>query len=335
LRGTVDQIFLGADLGGTKTHVVVADGTGRVLGFAESGPGNHESVGYDGFKQSLHQGVSAALSAAGATPMAVTGAGFGIAGYDWPIETEPMLNVIRTLGLSGETGLVNDVELGLLAGSPHGWGVAVVSGTGCNCRGWDETRQHHGRVTGGGIEFGEFAGASELMYRAARAIAYHWTGRGPATALSDTFVKRFNVADLGDLLQNLICHNIEFSASDAPLVFQVAATGDAVALDLIRWAGSELGQMACTVIRQLHFESLDFDLVQIGSMFDGSPLLSEDMKKVVYALAPRANFIRTKHPPVTGAVLLGMQSAGIEITEETRQTLFATMPNLKNHNGGS
>ena len=37
--------YLGADLGATKTHVIVADGDGRVLGFGKGGPGNHEISG--------------------------------------------------------------------------------------------------------------------------------------------------------------------------------------------------------------------------------------------------------------------------------------------------
>ncbi|MEM5776038.1 MAG: BadF/BadG/BcrA/BcrD ATPase family protein [Anaerolineaceae bacterium] len=74
--------YLGADLGGTKTRVIVVDPGGRVLGFGESGPGNHETVGFDGFKSNLHQAVNQALAAARATPAQIGGAGFGIAGLD-------------------------------------------------------------------------------------------------------------------------------------------------------------------------------------------------------------------------------------------------------------
>ena len=92
-------------------------------------------------------------------------------------------------------------------------------------------------------------------------------------------------------------------------------------LDLVRWAGSELGELANTVIRQLNFQELDFDLVQIGSTFDGSPLLTEEMKKKVHAVAPGAKFIRTHEPPVMGAVLLGMQAGGVAIDAAVRDNL--------------
>ena len=244
------------------------------------------------------------------------------------------MDIIGTLGLTCPVELVNDCELGVYCGSPRGWGVAVVSGTGCNCRGWDESRTRFGRVTGGGLEFGEFAGASEMMFMAGRAIAYEWTGRGPATALSTALVEKYGVKDLHDLLQGFICHQFEFDATDALLVFKVAAQGDAVAIDLIRWVGRELGEMANTVIRQLHFENIAFDLVQIGSMFDGSPLLSEEMKKVVHAVAPGANFIRTKDPPVMGAVILGMHASGIKPELDVRARLTSSISGLHAGNNG-
>ena len=323
------QYFLGADLGGTKTHVMISDDSGHALGFGESGPGNHESVGYKGFRANLNQAAQQALTSAGVQSGQIAGGGFGIGGYDWPIEKKSMLNVISSLRLGGPIGLVNDAELGILTGSPRGWGIAVVSGTGCNCRGWDVTRQRRGRVTGSGLEFGEGAGASELMFMVTRAIAYDWTGRGPKTALSMAFVEKYGFKDVEDLLQHVICHRIEIDASDAPLVFKVAASGDPVAVELIRWAGRELGEMAVTVIRQLDFQEIEFDLVQIGGMWDGSPLLTEEMRKTVLKIAPKANFIRSKEPPVMGAVLLSMEAAGLAPDEKVRENLIRTIPLLR------
>ena len=59
------RYYLGADLGATKTHTLIVDETGRALGFGESGPANHESVGYEGMFQSMHDGLEQALRSAG------------------------------------------------------------------------------------------------------------------------------------------------------------------------------------------------------------------------------------------------------------------------------
>jgi len=71
------RYYLGADLGATKTHTLIVDETGRAVGFGESGPGNHESVGYDGMFQSMKSGMAQALRAAGLSKADIAGAGFG------------------------------------------------------------------------------------------------------------------------------------------------------------------------------------------------------------------------------------------------------------------
>jgi N-acetylglucosamine kinase-like BadF-type ATPase len=307
----MSRYFLGGDVGATKTHALIADESGQAVGFGEAGPGNHEVVGYDGLSAALETAVSGALAAAGLARQQIAGAGFGVAGYDWPSEREPTLVAIRSLGLGAPVDAVNDTTLGLLAGAAEGWGVAVVSGTGCNCRGWDRSRQREGKVTGHGIWMGEAAGASELIFKTLQAIAREWTRRGPPTQLTPAFVEHTGSRSIEEFLENLTIGNIDVDASAARLVFQVAARGDPVAMGLIRWAGCELGELACAVIRQLEFEKLAFDVVLIGSMFDGGPMLIEPMRQTIQARAPGAYLVRLTVPPVIGAVVLGMQQAGL------------------------
>jgi N-acetylglucosamine kinase-like BadF-type ATPase len=113
------------------------------------------------------------------------------------------------------------------------------------------------------------------------------------------------------------------SAAAAPVVFQVAAGGDEVAQEAIRWAGRELGDLAVGVIRQLGFEELDFEVVLAGSLYDGSPALIEALRATIHAIAPGARLVRLTAPPVVGGVLLGMEQAGVEYAS-IRQTLIET-----------
>ena len=84
------RYFLGVDTGATKSHALIADECGRALGFGESGPGNYEAVGWDGMRQALHTITHQALASAGIAREQITGAGFGIAGYDWPGRPRPL-----------------------------------------------------------------------------------------------------------------------------------------------------------------------------------------------------------------------------------------------------
>ena len=322
----MNRYFIGFDIGGTKTHALVADETGRCLGFGEAGPGNHAEVGYTGFWAVIRAAAAQALAAAGVSHEQVAGAGFGVGGYDWPSEKEPTLEAIRSAGFKAPVEIVNDTLLGLLAGAPAGWGVAVVSGTGCNCWGWDRERRRIGHVTGNGQMMGEGAGALELVNKAIQVLAHAWTRRGPATELASVLVQSAGANDLSDLLEGLVNGQYVLTPAAAPLIFQTAAGGDSVAIDLIRWAGHELGELACAVIRQLEFQDLAFDVVQVGSMYAGSPLLTEVMAQTIHLLAPRARLVRLNTLPVVGAVLLGMEAAGIIVTPAIRFSLIQSIP---------
>src|SRR5215510_4395858 len=183
------KYFLGADLGATKTHTLITDESGNALGFGESGTGNHETVGYDGMYAAMLESMQQALNASGLNKADIAGAGFGVAGYDWPSEAEVTAKTIDRLALNAPYKFVNDTVPGLVAGSDEGWGVVLVSGTGSNCRGWDREHKREGRVTGHGVMMGEGTGGTELMHRAMQIVGYSWSKRGPKTKLAEALVE--------------------------------------------------------------------------------------------------------------------------------------------------
>ncbi len=282
-----------------------------MLGLGSGGAGNHEDVGYDGLAKTLAAIARQALNEAGIETAQLAGAGFGIAGLDWPSQQEPTLAALQPLALgTTPVEIVNDTIIGLVAGAAEGWGVGVVSGTRCNCWGWDRQRRV-GRMTGIGRKMGEAAGGFELVDKSIEAVALAWTRRGQPTRLTGRFIELTGATDAADLLEGLSLNYYQLDASAAPAVFQVAAEGDAVATELVLWAGREVGSLAIGVIRQLGIEALAFDVVLIGSFYDGSPLVVETMRRTIQTTAPGARLVRLKVPPVIGGVLLGMEQAGI------------------------
>ena len=321
--------FLGADLGATKTHTLIIDETGTALGFGESGPGNHEVVGYDGMFNAMQISMQQALNAAGLTKADIAGAGYGVAGFDWSTEYDVTAQTIERLEVNSPYKFVNDAVPGLVAGAEEGWGVVVVSGTGSNCRGWDKEHKREGRVSGHGQLMGENAGASELMFHCMQRVGYAWSRRGPMTKLADVFIEKVGAKDLEDMIRGYTMYEYQIDASFAPLVFQVAAEGDQVARDLIHWAGTELGEMINGVIRQLDFKDLAFDVVMAGSMFDGGAMLIDPMRETTLKFAPRARFVRLDVPPVMGAAILGVEAAGIQVTKEIRNRIKETIKAIR------
>jgi N-acetylglucosamine kinase-like BadF-type ATPase len=302
------RLFLGVDIGATKCHALIANEFGQTLGFGEAGPGNHEVVGYPGLIEALHKCTDDALNMAGVSTSSISAAGFGIAGYDWPGELEPTLDAVSHLGLSAQIEVVNDTIIGLVAGAEKGWGIGLVSGTGCNCWGWNENHEI-GRVSGNGGWFGEYAGGGDIVQKAVTAVAYEAFQRGPATQLTPIFLKLTGAQNAFDLLEGLTLTRYEIDSRAAPLVIQAARQGDQVALSIIQWAGDELGELANCVIRQIGLEQKEFDVVLIGSIFNSGELLLASLRSKIIQIAPTARFVRLSTPPVVGGVLIAMQKS--------------------------
>jgi len=308
------RYFLGVDIGATKSHALIADEHGQAVGFGQVGPGNHEGVGYDGLENVLLTCTGQAMRMAGIRKEDIAGAGFGVAGYDWPGELAPTLKAISCLELNAPVEAVNDTIIGLVAGAEQGWGVGLVSGTGCNCWGWDEAH-HIGRVTGMGGWFGEYAGGGDIVHHAIIAVAYEAFRRGPSTRLTQAFLNLTGAKDALDLFEGLTLEKYQIESGVAPLVFEIAAQGDAVAVGILAWAGQELAEMANGVIRQIGLEHKAFDLVLIGSIFSGGQMVTRPLQERVHSVAPGARLVRLEAPPVTGGVLIGMQLSNIEMSK--------------------
>lgn len=316
----MSSYFLGVDIGATKTDALIADEAGHALGMGRTGPGNQQTVGYEGMEAAIREATGQALAASGLSIERIEGAGFGIAGFDWPSQRPQMLaSIHKALKIDGRIAIANDAVLGLLAGTDTGWGVALAGGTSNNCRGRDP-QGREGRVTGDGSQFGEYGGAYELATKALHVVTAAWTMRGPATALTGALIRYLGASDLDDMLEGLALGRYRVGADAAPLVFQVAEAGDSVAREVIAWSGRELGSLAVGVIRQLGFEQSSFDVVLMGSLFNGGPLFIEPVRDTILAEAPSARLVRLSAPPVIGGVMLGMEQAGVN-TARVREKL--------------
>lgn len=302
--------YLGIDIGGTKSHAMITDSAGVIHGFGEAGAGNHEQIGFDGLARVLNEITAQALRQAGISRDQIAGAGFGLCGYDWPSERQPHLDAIATLGLACPVEAVNDAVIGLIAGARSGWGVCIVAGTSCNAWGRD-VHGRYGHVIGMGGMAGEGAGGSEIVHAAIVAICHAYTRRGAPTALTQTFCEQFALPGAGSLIEAYCENTIDVSAYLAPLVFKTADSGDAVARDIIQWAGRELGTLAVCVARQLDLESQPFEVVTAGSIFKGGSLLYDSLQAYLSEHAPYAVLVPLRGEPLIGAVLLGMECGGL------------------------
>jgi N-acetylglucosamine kinase-like BadF-type ATPase len=301
--------LLGVDTGSSKTHALISDMSGRIIGFGESGCGNYEVVGAEGFIDTVNDAVNKAFSFAGVSKLEIASMGFGFSGYDWPSEAPIMVKAIRSLQINSPYQFVNDVMLGLIAGSTEGWGVAADAGTGNNVIGRDKSGKI-GRITGNSIRFGEFGGASEMVWRAMLAVTYAWSKRGPETRLTQLFIDHFRVESEFELIESLATDKIHLDPALAINIIQLARDGDLQARETVRFSANELALNVNAVIRQLKFDTTEFEVVMMGRVFNAGDIYFKPFQETILKFAPKAKFVKLLVPPVAGAVLLAAEVSG-------------------------
>ena len=305
------KYFLGIDVGSSKTHALIVEETGRCVGFGKSGGGNHQGVGYAGLTDVLRESFAQACETSGVGAASISGAGFGVAGYDFPSDRNPHLQAIASLGLSCPVEVVNDGMNGLLAGATHGIGVNVTAGSSNNCRGRGRNGAA-GRIVGNGITFGEFGGAYEIAARGLQMVNHAWIKRIPLTALTRIYIEALGAKDEMDLMEGLSNGQYHLFPYLAMKVVDAAREGDSAACEVMEWAGEELGWLAVAVARQINMQDEDVEIIQSGSVFEAGELIMRPMRELILKHCPKARLIRLDGPPVVGAVILGMEQTGFD-----------------------
>jgi len=294
-------VVLGVDGGGTKTHAVLADETGRVLGAGSSGPSNWEMVGLRGAGDAIGDALDRALAESGVERGAIEAATFGLAGVDWPSDVPRVESALEALNMRMPQQVVNDSFIALRAGTREPWGAVVIAGTGTVAAGRNREGDSF-RTLGLGRNLGDVGSASDVSEEAMRAVALAYVGRGRETSLSEQLCGLTGTETVAQMLEEW-SRGGEQQMNAAPLVLSCAQAGDQVAQAIVEWAGNELGSAVGAVVRRLEMEDEPYELVLAGGLFRGkSELLEETISRCV----PSAHLVRLRSEPVVGAVLMAL-----------------------------
>ena len=321
------RAVLGVDGGGSKTHALVADERGEVLGFASSGRSNWEDTGLEAAGAALAEAIGGALAAAQVPPGALAASAFGLAGLDWDPD-RPMLGaLLDPLGLAGPRRLENDSFIALRAGASRPFGVVVIAGTGHVAAGRDPAGRTV-RTLGLGPMYGDFGSATDVAEEAVRAVADAYTGRGPATSLSRLLPPLAGCASAEQLLQRL-SRGLVLLPEAAPLVLQEAEAGDPACRQIVLHAGASLGESAAVVARRLGLGGQRFELVLAGGLFRSrNRLLEGALVDTMARQAPQAVPVHLTCRPVVGAALDALDLAGLPTDPGVRDRLVASSEGL-------
>lgn len=316
--------YLGIDGGGSKTTCAVGD-EGSQLATVTAGPSNITRVGEVRARQSLHQAIGQACTAAGIVPRQLARACIGAAGAGRKEIAGVMRRLVAEV-ISAEVEVVGDMEIALAAAFGEGAGVIVIAGTGSIAYGRD-AQGRTARAGGWGFAISDEGSAHWIGRAAVSALLRAADEVGddlplddqaehdrawPASRLFRELKTAWGLASLQELARTANSAHRDFAVL-FPAVLVAAESGDLVARQVIAEASRELAQLADIVMRQLFSRqhssaSSPIPMATAGGVFRHAAMIRELFYNQVRAANPHVIFGSEVVDPVQGALQMARRT---------------------------
>jgi len=319
--------LLGIDGGGTRTVAWLADGVGKVLARAESGPSNPLKAGFQAAQRELARAFRACLRQAGfrpgsahaTRPPVLKAVCAGIAGVDRPSVHRPLLAWMRLHVPAHHHLLTTDAAIALAAAVRNAPGIIVIAGTGSIAF----ARDDQGRLLrsgGWGIPFDDRGAGYDIGCKAVGAALEAFDGRGPHTGLLERITGHLRLRDITEVVpQQLEQQQI---AALFPLVMEAAREGDLVARHLCDAAAGDLASLAAALLKRAGWMDRTIPVVTTGGVFRSSDQIRRAFARHLRRMAPLARAEMLERPPVEGAVWLARTLGKSKLSRRTTSGHF-------------
>ena len=298
------RYVLGVDQGATKTAVVLADETGRILSSAVSPGANHAVTGMDSAMYQIRSAVDSVLAQAAVDLKSVAAIGAGITGADFDREYR-MLHDELFRQFRIPVRVVNDCMIALYAESRETGNVIICGGTGLNI----------GLLSGNGRKmiFGyyiddAFQGAEALGSRVLRAITDAELGICPPTILTEKALKYFGTESVDGLLELLYTENerknMKFLVPD---MVDCALRGDGTAKRILDDFSDGIANYTISGLRRCSMLNEPVSVYFSGGIFRDNQLLISSISEKIARIHPHITAVEAVFEPVIGAALLGLE----------------------------
>lgn len=301
------QFYLGVDGGGTKTHVALMNEKREIVGEGTSGPSNPLRVGVETAVSNIAKALNVATDQSGVLTVDISAATLGLAGVRRAdLKQRVKASFVEQFRIR-KTEVFTDAEIALFATTQGKPGIVVIAGTGSVCLGKNEKGEM--AIAGGwGPLAGDEGGGVGIAQMALHAVAKASDGRGISTILSERASEYFRASGPENLIVAIYSPQVDNSriAGFARFVVEAAQSGDAVAINILEEAGSELGLAALAVIEKLGLRRTKVPVGCVGSVFKAGEILTRPMIETVHTVAPKAFLTQPTMPPAHAAALMAL-----------------------------
>lgn len=305
----MNALFAGVDGGGTRTRVRICDEHGNEVASAE-GPGSAIQPGAAARSAAVvREAVQRACAdAPGGTLRALC---VGVAGAGRDEERDALQASLESDQVAPSVIVVTDAEIALEDAFGAGPGVLVTAGTGSIAYGKGPTGLL-ARCGGWGPVIGDEGSGAWIGRRGLGIAAASADGREPETTLGVGILAALDLESMEQLIPWAAAATPADLARLAPVVLEVAATGDLRANSLVTLAVEELALHARTLARKLFSdERAAFRLAMHGGLLAPKSLLRRRLEQRLKSIAPGATILAEVVTPERGAARIAMRESGV------------------------
>lgn len=304
--------LLAVDGGGTKTHAVLVNAEGTILGEGRAGASNYQVVGEDGAKEALIEAVLAAFTEVGGL-VNVEKAVFALAGIDTSKDEKIVEGVVQRvvtdLSIQIDHLLIeNDCLSALLGATQNKAGILLIAGTGSIVYAHDGNKRIV-RSGGWGHRVGDEGSGYWIGKHAIQSVLKMQDGRGERTLLARLVLDKLGFNRIEDLYN--WTYSDSYSVDDvgalASVVDEAYKLGDAVSKRILDHATDELILLIKTVMEKADIQQEDFDLILQGGVFHHNTYIKNQVLERIQQYTTKVNFVRTTEEPIRNIIKRGLK----------------------------
>lgn len=321
------KLIAGVDGGGTKTIVALLDEEGHLFGRVRCAATNYrpQNAGaiVDELKKSITQLCREAKLPAERKPDILSACLSGLGRAD---ARQHLKEQLSKADIAAQIVAESDAMAALYGAFSGRSGIIIIAGTGSIAFGKAPSGTTF-RCGGWGYLLGDEGSGFDIGRNAITAALQAVDGRGPATSLRNRLEAFFQVETIDQAVTKIYEKYATRGAlaQCAPLVFEEAKKGDAVALDIVTSAAAALAKLVLVLLQKMASPDAA-QVALLGNLFHNA-LLHANVVALLQKEASELKIVKPDFPADIGAALLGLEKCGVPISHAATARLKAGVRN--------
>ena len=319
------RIVLGMDIGGTKSHAVLADETGTILGEGVGGSGNINFIPLEMAEESFTDAITAARQQAGIETLETEFAVIGI-----EPQPGPLFPCINRFARPKKIIRKQEGECSLVGGLADKVGVSLIAGTGSVGWGRNAAGEVHETSCWGPI--GDEGSAYWLAQRGLNAAFHAEDRRGPPTKMHEKILEKIGGSNIRNNITLLYTsHDFRKEVSQyARIVMDLATANppDEVMKRIVDEGAEHIAHLLATCAEVLGLHTGPYKVAATGSLVTKVPYYFEQVQTRLRRRHGGATMVLPRYSPAVGAALIALDMIGVPWTDDLLARMDATTATL-------